>query len=153
MQKTIKEATDLLNRVVQVNPEVDSISRSLTNKIIEESMEFDLAENQAQENPMAAGMQVDDEMVEVPPGECSSLFSVCLPQNSYYFQNVRNIENTYAFIKRGKTFQMYEHDVATMKQIGTTQMYHVRVALVPGKGELIVVGGSECSSKDHKQYT
>lgn len=49
-------------------------------------------------------MQVDDEMVEVPVAECNSLFSVSLPQNSYYFQNVRNIDNMFAFIKRGKNF-------------------------------------------------
>ena len=54
-------------------------------------------------------MQVYELMVEVTPAECSSLFSVCLPQNSYYFQNVRNIENQFAFIKRGKIFQLYEH--------------------------------------------
>jgi len=59
---------------------------------------------------MAQSMQVEDEMVEVPPVESSSLFGVCLPQNSYYFQNVRNIENHFAFIKRGKSLQMSEHD-------------------------------------------
>lgn len=54
-------------------------------------------------------MQVDEDMIEVPPVESSSLFSVCLPQNSYYFQNVRHIENSFAVIKRGKNLQLYEH--------------------------------------------
>ena len=97
MKGTIQEATDLLNRVIQVSPEVDSTARSLTQKIVDESMDFDLSESQvasAQDSTtIAQSMQVDEDAVEVPPAECSSLFSVCLPQNSYYFQNVRNIEN------------------------------------------------------------
>ena len=46
MKKTIQEASDLLSRVVQVNPEADSTARTLTQKIVEESMGFDLTENQ-----------------------------------------------------------------------------------------------------------
>ena len=101
-------------------------------------------------------MQVDDEMVEVPVAECNSLFSVSLPQNSYYFQNVRNIDNMFAFIKRGKNFQMYQHGgTGGPKLIGQTDKYHVRLAVLPGKGEFIVVGGSEdaeCTRLSDKVY-
>ena len=87
MKNTIEEATDLLTRVVQVDPEVNAKAKELTEKIVSESMDFDLTE--VQKDPesaaMAQGMQVDEEMVEVPPAECSSMFSVSLPQNSYYF--------------------------------------------------------------------
>ena len=44
-KKTIQEASELLSRVVQVNPKADSIARTLTQKIVEESMGFDLTEN------------------------------------------------------------------------------------------------------------
>lgn len=47
MKKTIAEATDLLNRVVQVDPEIEGKTKALTLKIVEETMEFDLAENHA----------------------------------------------------------------------------------------------------------
>ena len=47
MKKTIQEATDLLSRVVQVNPEVDNTVRILAQKIVEESMSFDLPEVEA----------------------------------------------------------------------------------------------------------
>ena len=92
-------------------------------------------------------MQVDEDMIEVPPVESSSLFSVCLPQNSYYFQNVRHIDNSYAVIKRGKTIQLYDHSLqqneGSVKQIGVTDLYHVKVAILPGRGEVILVGGAE----------
>lgn len=46
MRETIAEATDLLNRVVQVSPEVKSTAKNLAQKIVEESMNFDLTEAQ-----------------------------------------------------------------------------------------------------------
>lgn len=42
MKTTIQEATDLLTRVVQVNPDVDAKAKQLTEKIVAESMDFDL---------------------------------------------------------------------------------------------------------------
>ena len=45
MKKTIAEATDLLNRVVQVDPEIEGKTKALAQKIVEETMDFDLAEN------------------------------------------------------------------------------------------------------------
>ena len=91
---------------------------------------------------MAQSMQVDEDMVEVPPAECSSLFSVCLPQCSYFFQNVRNIENQHAFSKRGKSLQVCEYD-GVNRQIGTIDLYHVKMVVLPGQGEVLIVGGSE----------
>ena len=107
-------------------------------------MDFDLTDAQIeQENGIGQGMQVDEEMIEVPPAEASSLFSVCVPQNSYYFQNVRQIDNQHAFIKRSKCFQMYEQGKEGSTQVGATQLYHVKISMLPGKGEFIVVGGAE----------
>ena len=93
-------------------------------------------------------MVVDDEMITVPPVECSSLFSMSLPQNSYYFQNVRHVDNPYAIAKRSKSFILYEQQGAgsaefSQKQVGQTNLYHVRIVLLPGVGEILAVGGSE----------
>ena len=86
MKSTIAEATDLLNRVVQVNSGVDTTAKTIAQQIVKESMDFDLTNSQVeQESSIARGMQVDEDMIEVPSSECSSLFSVCAPQNSYYF--------------------------------------------------------------------
>ena len=38
---------------------------------------------------------------------------------------------------------MFEHGTEGSKPVGQTQLYHVKIALLPGKGEFIVVGGSE----------
>jgi len=42
-------------------------------------MDFDLTEAQMAQDQEVQGMQVDEDMIEVPPVESSSLFSVCLP--------------------------------------------------------------------------
>ena len=46
MKQTIQEATDLLNRVVQVSPDLESTARRLTQQIVTDSMDFDLTETQ-----------------------------------------------------------------------------------------------------------
>ena len=78
----------------------------------------------------------------MPTNECSML-SICVPQNSYYFQNVRHIDNNCAVIKRTKTFQVWQHGTPGHKQVGSTSLYNAKLALLPGKNEFIVVGGSE----------
>ena len=88
------------------------MAHAVTEKMMEESMAFDVHEAAAagETDIINTNMLVDEEMIAVPPAECSSLFSMCLPQNSLYFQNIRQIENSVAYIKRTKTFHMYEQN-------------------------------------------
>lgn len=44
MKKTIHDASDLLNRVVQVSSDIDDKAKSYTEKIVSESMGFDLTD-------------------------------------------------------------------------------------------------------------
>jgi hypothetical protein len=48
MKSTIAEATDLLNRVVQVSSEVDATARTIAQQIVTESMDFDLMDSQTE---------------------------------------------------------------------------------------------------------
>ena len=112
MRKVISEAQELMERVVQVNPQMHSVSNGLMQQMVTDSMKFDVSEIDGQvaaaEQDERAAMVVDDEMISVPPVECSSIISMSLPQNSYYFHNVRHIDNPYAIAKRSKTFVLFE---------------------------------------------
>ena len=92
-----------MNRVVQVDEELDLKTETITKKIIEDTIMIDLDEKQVEmqkevteSNSLAQGMQVDDlgdvDLLQVPQNELS-LFNSNISANRCYFQNPRQIEN------------------------------------------------------------
>ena len=72
MQSMLKEATTLLQRVVQLDPDVKMKSEIITKKIVEDHIMIDLEDKTEGEAEL---MTVDDEMVQMMPQHELSMFS------------------------------------------------------------------------------
>ena len=72
MQSMLKEATTLLQRVVQLDPDVKMKSEIITKKIVEDHIMIDLEDKTEGEAEL---MTVDDEMVQMMHQHELSMFS------------------------------------------------------------------------------
>ena len=141
MKKTIEDATGLMNRVVVVDQEVELKTETITKSIIDDTIMFDLEEKKEPE--MAQTLNVD-EMGDndiLQQNELSFL-SANVSANSCYFQNTRHMENSQVCQLKNKHYVFYDSMKKTNNSVGMCDRYHVSMAILPGKGECMVVGGT-----------
>ena len=147
----VDQADQCLGRVVKIDENAEEKAESITKKIIDDTIMIDLDDKQLEsvnqtnqaEPSLAQGMTTEDvqEIDAVDTLELS-MFSTNIPANRCYFQSMRNIENKHVFLLRNRQFSVYDAAQKTSKVIGMCDKYNTSMVLLPGKGECMVVGGS-----------
>ena len=165
MRSMVDQASSCLDRVVVIDEKVEQKSEQITKKIIEDTIMIDLDDkqleslNQANQNEgtLAQGMSTEDvQEVDAIDTLELSMFSTNIPANRCYFQSMRNIENKHVFMLKNRQFWVYDSMAKSTKAIGMCDRYNTSMVLLPGKCELMVVGGSndaECKIPVDKVFT
>lgn len=139
MTQTLTEAQDLLQRVIQCDPEMVKKSGAITQQIVEDSIKIDVADQVMVDEAIS----VEDDVIQMcTQTNEQSMLSCQVQPSSIYFRNLLDVENQSVFYIRNKNIVALNKESNTLKTLGACQYYHARLVVLPGQNSCLVIGGS-----------